>query len=202
MPLRRWSSRCQRRPGRCRQASGTMSARVVPSGRADPPYTLRPRPSEGKRKPRAMITFSCCDAPKKQPSDVAIRRATPPGGRGAEALPAGPRPRQPGDRDRERSGAGGTKHIRRFMVDHAPALFLVACGDPRCTEGEHDLTHEIMRALRARQTSFRGSDDCAGSIGSSSCLRVIHFEGTARYRPAPNRTAVPVGVESKPGHGP
>src|SRR5271170_1043639 len=78
----------------------------------------------------------------------------------------------------ERSGAGGTKHIRRFMVDHAPALFLVSCGDPRCTEGEHDLTHEIMRALRASRTSFRGSDDCAGSIGSSSCLRVVHFDGT------------------------
>ncbi|HTB77122.1 MAG TPA: hypothetical protein VK762_27950 [Polyangiaceae bacterium] len=96
----------------------------------------------------------------------------------------------------ERSGAGGTKHIRRFMVDHAPALFLVACGDLRCTEGEHDLTHEIMRALRARQTSFRGSDACAGSIGPSSCLRVIHFEGTARYRP------VPIGIAVAASQGP
>ncbi len=93
----------------------------------------------------------------------------------------------------ERSGAGGTKHIRRFMVDHAPALFLVPCGDPRCSEGEHDLTHDIMRALRASQTSFRGSDDCAGSIGTSSCLRVVHFEGTARYRPAPDRVAATSG---------
>lgn len=98
----------------------------------------------------------------------------------------------------ERSGAGGTKHIRRFMVDHAPALFLVACGDPRCTEGEHDLTHEVMRALRARQTSFRGTDECAGSIGTSSCLRVIHFDGTARYRPVPDRVVAPVSVESTP----
>ena len=102
----------------------------------------------------------------------------------------------------ERSGAGGVKHIRRFMVDHAPALFLVACGDPRCTEGEHDLTREVMRALRARQTSFRGSDECAGSIGPSSCLRVIHFEGTARYRPVPDSIVVPVSVESKPGPSP
>ncbi len=91
----------------------------------------------------------------------------------------------------ERAGAGGTKHIRRFMIDHAPALFLVPCGDPRCTEGEHDLTHEVMRALRARQTSFRGKDECAGSIGSSSCLRVIHFDGTARYRPAPSTIVAP-----------
>jgi hypothetical protein len=102
----------------------------------------------------------------------------------------------------ERAGAGATKHIRRFMVDHAPALFLVACGDPRCTEGEHDLTHEVMRALRARQTSFRGDDECAGSIGSSPCLRVIHFDGTARYRPVPTGVVVPTSAESKPGPSP
>jgi hypothetical protein len=84
----------------------------------------------------------------------------------------------------ERSGAGGTKHIRRFALDNAPALFLVACGDPRCLDGEHDLTMDVMRALRARQESFHGSDDCAGAIGSSPCARVVHFEGTAQYGPA------------------
>jgi hypothetical protein len=85
----------------------------------------------------------------------------------------------------ERLGVGGTKHIRRFVIDRAPALFLVPCGDPRCSEGEHDLTMDVMRALRARQTSFRGSDDCTGAIGSSSCLRVVHFDGTARYSAVP-----------------
>jgi hypothetical protein len=95
----------------------------------------------------------------------------------------------------ERSGAGGTKHIRRFMVDHAPALFLVPCGDPRCSEGGHDLTQEVMRALRASQTSFGGSDDCAGFIGPSSCLRVVHFDGTARYRPVADRTVVALRLE-------
>ena len=85
----------------------------------------------------------------------------------------------------ERSGAGGTKHIRRIALDNAPALFLVRCGDPRCLDGEHDLTMDVMRALRARQTSFHGSDDCAGSIGTSPCARVLHFEGTAHYGPAP-----------------
>jgi len=81
----------------------------------------------------------------------------------------------------ERAGAGGTKYLRRFALDNAPALFLVPCGDPRCYEGEHDLTMEVMRALRAHQTSFRGSDDCAGAIGSSFCTRVVHFEGAAKY---------------------
>ena len=83
----------------------------------------------------------------------------------------------------ERAGAGATKHIRRISVDHAPALFLVACGDPRCLDGEHDLTMDVMRALRAHQTSFHGTDDCMGNIGSSACGRVVHFEGTAQYGP-------------------
>jgi hypothetical protein len=83
----------------------------------------------------------------------------------------------------ERAGGGGSKHIRRFVIDSAPALFLVPCGDPRCSEGDHDLTFAVMRALRAHQTSFQGSDDCTGVIGSSSCLRVVHFDGTAQYGP-------------------
>jgi hypothetical protein len=83
----------------------------------------------------------------------------------------------------ERTDAGATKHIRRFVVERAPALFLVPCGDPRCA-GEHDLTATVMRALRARESSFRGSDECTGSVGSSSCPRAIRFQGTAEYRDA------------------
>ena len=81
----------------------------------------------------------------------------------------------------ERTGVGGTKHIRRFLIDRAPALFLVACGDPRCIDGEHDLTLEVMHALRDRKTSFSGRDECRGAIGSSPCQRVLHFDGTAEY---------------------
>jgi hypothetical protein len=81
----------------------------------------------------------------------------------------------------ERCGVTGTKHIRRFVVDRAPALFLVPCGDPRCTDGEHDLTTHVMHALRARERSFRGSDDCTGSIGTSVCGRVVTFNATAEY---------------------
>ncbi|MDP9002310.1 MAG: hypothetical protein M3O46_19635 [Myxococcota bacterium] len=84
----------------------------------------------------------------------------------------------------ERSGVTGTqpRHIRRLVVDRAPALFLVPCGDPRCVESEHDLTETIMRALRAREASFEGDDECAGSIGTSPCGRVLHFDATAEYR--------------------
>jgi hypothetical protein len=82
----------------------------------------------------------------------------------------------------ERSGAGGTKHTRRVVLDRAPALFLVPCGDPRCADGEHDLTTPVMRALRARETSFEGTDECSGSLGPSVCRRVLHFDGKAEYR--------------------
>ena len=83
----------------------------------------------------------------------------------------------------ERSGVTGTqpRHIRRCVVDRAPALFLVPCGDPRCTDGVHDLTDTVMRALRAHETSFRGTDECLGMVGESRCGRVLHFEATAEY---------------------
>jgi hypothetical protein len=83
----------------------------------------------------------------------------------------------------ERSGIAGTqpKHIRRFVVDRAPALFLVPCGDARCVDGEHDLTALVMRSLRAHETRFQGTDECMGSVGSSPCGRVLHFDAFAEY---------------------
>lgn len=83
----------------------------------------------------------------------------------------------------DRSGVGGTTHTRRVMVDRAPALFLIQCGDPRCMDGEHDLTTSVMHALRTRQTSFKGEDECRGSVGPSNCSRVLHFGAVAEYGP-------------------
>jgi hypothetical protein len=83
----------------------------------------------------------------------------------------------------ELSGASGTKHTRRILVDRAPALFLLPCGDPRCEGGEHDLTSPVMHALRARESSFSGTDECTGTLGSSPCARVVRFAATAKYRP-------------------
>jgi hypothetical protein len=78
--------------------------------------------------------------------------------------------------------ASQPRHIRRIVVDHAPALFLVACGDPRCVEGEHDVTRTVMQALRSHETTFTGTDECRGSVGTSGCPRVLHFDGIAEYR--------------------
>jgi hypothetical protein len=83
----------------------------------------------------------------------------------------------------ERSGVTALqpRHVRRVVIDRAPALFLVPCGDARCLDGEHDLTGTIMRALRAHQTSFQGSEPCMGTVGTSQCDRVLHFDGVAEY---------------------
>jgi hypothetical protein len=79
--------------------------------------------------------------------------------------------------------AGGSSHTRRIVVERAPALFLVPCGDPRCGGDEHDLTSEVMRALRYGETSFHGEDECRGSLGMGACSRVLRFNAVARYQP-------------------
>jgi hypothetical protein len=84
----------------------------------------------------------------------------------------------------DRSGVGeGSAHIRRVVIDRAPALFLWPCGDPQCADGEHDLTTTVMKALRAHETSFHGKDSCTGSVGPNACSRVLQFEAVAAYQP-------------------
>lgn len=78
---------------------------------------------------------------------------------------------------------GGTRYTRRIVIDSAPALFLVPCSDPRCTGDEHDLTADVMRALRSQETSFQGEDACSGSVGPGACSRVLEFHAVAGYRP-------------------
>jgi len=84
----------------------------------------------------------------------------------------------------EQGGSPQPKYIRRIIVDTAPALFLLPCGDPRCADGGHDVTATVMRALRARSARFDGADDCPGSVGSGACARVVHFDAIAEYRGA------------------
>jgi hypothetical protein len=76
----------------------------------------------------------------------------------------------------------GNRYTRCVVVEHAPALFLVPCGDPRCAGEEHDLTRMVMQALRSQKMSFHGEDACTGSVGASPCSRVLRFEAVATYR--------------------
>ena len=73
------------------------------------------------------------------------------------------------------------KHLRRIVVERAPALFLVPCGDPRCTDGGHDVTSTIMNALTKRQTTFSGEDKCNGYLGTSPCTRILRYEASAEF---------------------
>jgi hypothetical protein len=72
-------------------------------------------------------------------------------------------------------------HVRRVVVQHAPALFVLPCGDARCKDGDHDVTFAVMKALRAGEKRFEGQDVCTGSVGTSQCARVLHFVGIATY---------------------
>ena len=74
------------------------------------------------------------------------------------------------------------KHVRRIVVDHAPALFLIPCGEPRCTSSGHDVTAEVMRALFDHKAAFGGTDRCSGTVGSSMCGRMMSHQAHATYR--------------------
>jgi hypothetical protein len=76
------------------------------------------------------------------------------------------------------------KHVKRVVVEHAPALFLLPCGDSRCDHGGHDVTHSIMRSLRSGEVEFDGEDHCHGSTGGAPCGRTLRYHAFAEYKPS------------------
>ncbi len=72
-------------------------------------------------------------------------------------------------------------HVRRIVVERAPALFELACAERGCEGGGHNLTLEIMRSLSAGRTQFDGHDTCGGQVGNNPCGRELRFQGTATY---------------------
>lgn len=73
-------------------------------------------------------------------------------------------------------------HVRHVVVANAPALFVVPCHDKECKEGGHDLTQEILAALRLRNARFQGEDVCRGMVGSAGCSRVLGYVAVATYQ--------------------
>ncbi|WP_146651975.1 hypothetical protein [Labilithrix luteola] len=86
--------------------------------------------------------------------------------------------------EERRSGvvSAEVSHIRRVVVEHAPALFEVPCSDPSCHDGGHDLTRPIMAELRAGATRFEGEDVCYGQVGNVPCERLLRYVGIATYK--------------------
>jgi hypothetical protein len=74
--------------------------------------------------------------------------------------------------------------IKRVVVEHAAAHFEIPCGNPECKDGGHDVTYDIIRAMRAKQESFEGENECMGTVGSTNapCGRTLRYVATARYR--------------------
>ncbi|HEV3192223.1 MAG TPA: hypothetical protein VGY54_17040 [Polyangiaceae bacterium] len=87
----------------------------------------------------------------------------------------------------ERHGAmatsvGAPKHVRLVVVDNAPALFALPCGDASCRDGGYDVTDGVLRHLRAREGQFELEDSCMGNVGTASCGRTLHLTAIATYR--------------------
>ncbi len=81
------------------------------------------------------------------------------------------------------AGLSGSKHVRHIVVDRAPALFAIPCGDPSCQGGGYDVTVTVMRGLADRAERFEAHDHCAGTVGGASCRRVLHVTAIAQYTP-------------------
>ena len=83
---------------------------------------------------------------------------------------------------RASSNAADSKHVRHIMVDRAPALFFLPCGDPACKDGGHDVTSPLMRGLMSHETRFEAEDTCSGSVGTATCGRILRVTAIATYR--------------------
>jgi hypothetical protein len=75
-----------------------------------------------------------------------------------------------------------SKHTRIIVVDTAPALFSLVCGDHACRGGGHDVTTAVLDGLRAGATRFEVEDACYGNVGPAECGRSMLVQITATYR--------------------
>src|SRR5690606_13376617 len=54
----------------------------------------------------------------------------------------------------------GSRYTQHIIVGRAAARFEVPCSEPKCQEGGHDITHDILNGLRARQARITGTSTC------------------------------------------
>jgi hypothetical protein len=79
-------------------------------------------------------------------------------------------------------GIAEAAHIRRVVVEHAPALFLIPCGESSCRDGGHDITRAVLRGLENKATVYEGDDPCTGQTGTAPCARTLVFKAYATYK--------------------
>jgi hypothetical protein len=74
-----------------------------------------------------------------------------------------------------------TKHVRLVIVDNAPALFILPCGDPACRDGGHDITEAVMQHLQSGAAEFVVQDECMGNLRGAPCGRIVRMTAVAAY---------------------
>jgi hypothetical protein len=79
-------------------------------------------------------------------------------------------------------GIAEAAHIRRVVVEHAPALFIIPCGESSCRDGGHDITRAVLRGLEQKSTVYEGDDPCSGQTGTAACARTLVFTAYATYK--------------------
>ena len=72
-------------------------------------------------------------------------------------------------------------YVKRVVVDHAPALFVIPCVERSCAGGGHDLTRKVLNALKKGKTEFTGNDRCEGTIDGEECTLELSFVAEASY---------------------
>jgi hypothetical protein len=75
-------------------------------------------------------------------------------------------------------------HTRRIVVERAPALLIIPCGDASCRDGGHDISSDFLRGLREGRTVIHGEDTCYGQVGTADCGRILKFTAFAEYTPS------------------
>lgn len=70
------------------------------------------------------------------------------------------------------------KHI---IVDRAPARFELPCHDHKC-DGAHNITQNVLGALRRKERCIEGSDPCGGQTKLGACPYEMQYVIMATYR--------------------
>jgi hypothetical protein len=86
------------------------------------------------------------------------------------------------DERREGGQLNVMTYSKPMVVDSAPASFEIRCTEPRC-DGRHDLTRDMMTALRKQLPSYSGRSPCPGYVGDAPCDRVMLYSFVATYAP-------------------
>ena len=75
----------------------------------------------------------------------------------------------------------GTRRVRLIVIDHAAALFEIPCSDPKCEDGGHEVTREVMTALAKQPARFEFESSCHGFLAGHPCGRRLKIIGQAEY---------------------